>query len=140
MQVVFFVGLIILIIAVGAIGGSRRKIRIRARAEANYRRSLTGLRQSPANVALREQTLALGRVYSGLTRNNQGIAIFDEVALMNDINAACGAAAAHSLPVENKQFVPNVEQRLIKLSELKRKGLITEEEYNSGRGKILDEV
>ncbi len=64
------------------------------KAKAAYQRSLGALATAPTNAALKKQTLTLGRTYSNLTRDRKGVALFDEVALMNDINAACAAAAA----------------------------------------------
>ena len=80
----------------------------------------------------------MGRTYSNLTRNKQGVTIYDEVALSNDINAACAGAATL---VSNKQTESQIiESRLQKLAELKSKGLIDEQEYAARRAKILDEV
>src|SRR5215217_2106412 len=57
-----------------------------------YRSSLSRLKKNPTNAELRGQTLELGRKYSNLTRNRKGVTIFDEVALKNDIDAACAGA------------------------------------------------
>jgi hypothetical protein len=51
--------------------------------------SLKDLKKDPANSDLRQKTLALGRAYSNLARDSKGQTIFDEVALLNDLNAAC---------------------------------------------------
>jgi hypothetical protein len=56
---------------------------------------------------------------------------------MNDINAACAAAPSLSTKTEISQ---TLEQRLAKLSELKEKNLLGEQEYNERRRKILDEI
>jgi hypothetical protein len=105
----------------------------------NYYLSLSKLKKTPTDPDLRQTTLALGRTYSNLTRNNKGVTIFDEVALSNDINAAC-AGAVNIAP--NKQTAPpkTIESRLLKLAELKSHGLISEREYEARRQKILDEV
>ena len=71
-------------------------------AKKSYEESLSELTLAPTNPELKQRTLALGRTYSNLTRDQKGQTIFDEVALMNDINAACAAAtslrrAAHTL-------------------------------------------
>jgi hypothetical protein len=105
-----------------------------------YQDGLRELKNDPANPHLREQTLALGRQYSSLTRNSRGVMIFDEVALMNDINAACAAAAsprhATALPLPKE----SPEMRLAKLADLKSKGVISEAEYGERRRQILAEI
>lgn len=60
------------------------------------------------------------------------------MALMNDINAAC-AAATFSKPVTGVS-ASIVEERLTKLLKLKSKNLITVEEYEQRRQKILDDI
>lgn len=103
-----------------------------------YQRSLATLRSNPTNADLRQMTLQLGRIYSNLTRDKKGVTVYDEVALMNDINAACAASATISKgKAANEQ---TIEERLAKLSELRSKGVIDDQEYTSKRLKILDEV
>ena len=104
----------------------------------NYFNCLSKLKNEPNNPELKQQTLSCGRRYSELTRNKQGIegiTIFDEIALLNDINAACAGAVSISAKAE-----VTVEERLAKLSELKKKDLISDQEYNERRQKILDEI
>ncbi len=96
----------------------------------------------PTNADLKELVLKLGREYSGLTRQfhgTDGITIYDEIALMNDINAACAGATSITprAKIETKQ---TIEHRLEKLLELMGKNLISEQEYNERRQKILDEI
>jgi|ERR1051325_3112707 hypothetical protein len=103
-----------------------------------YFDSLRRLKANPTSADLRQRTLQMGRTYSNLTRNKQGVTIYDEVALSNDINAACAGAATL---FSNKQTESQtIESRLQKLAELKSKGLIDEQEYAARRAKILDEV
>ncbi len=102
-----------------------------------YFDALRRLKASPTSADLRQKTLRLGREYSNLTRNNEGTTIYDEVALSNDINAACAGAA---LVVNKQESFTTVEARLKNLVELKNLGLIDEEEYAATRKKILDEV
>jgi hypothetical protein len=110
-----------------------------AEAKQAYLQSLAKLKLAPTNADLKQRTLELGRAYSNLTRNKQGVTVFDEIALMNDINAACaGATVAHKS--SNEKRSQTIEERLAKLSDLKSKGLISEQEYASSRQKILDEV
>jgi hypothetical protein len=103
-----------------------------------YFDALKRLKANPTSADLRESTLQLGRTYSNLTRNKSGVTVYDEVALSNDINAACAGAATL---VDNKLTQSQtIESRLQKLAELKSKGLIDEQEYTARREKILDEV
>jgi len=59
---------------------------------------------------------------------------------MNDINAATAGAVAQTLASEDRSSQQSPEDRLAKLSELKSKGLIDEQEYASKRKQILDEI
>ena len=110
---------------------------------AAYRASLMALRDDPTNSTLRQRTLELGRAYAHLTRNREGVAIFDEVALMNDITAAVGAASLISgmrnLPPSPLQAA-SIEERLSRLATLRDQGLITAEEYASRRAAMLSEL
>jgi hypothetical protein len=109
-------------------------------AQTKYQESLKKLKNNPTDASLREITLGLGRIYSDLLRNETGVTAFDEIALMNDINAACAGATFISNYKEQTMPPQSIEDRLTKLKELKAKGLIDENEYNSKRQKILDEV
>jgi hypothetical protein len=68
------------------------------------------------------------------------VTLFDEVALMNDINAACGGAPTHPMADRSTPIEQSIEARLAKLADLRSKGLINEDEYISRRKRILDEV
>jgi hypothetical protein len=63
-------------------------------AEGNYRRMLEILRSNPTDPEMREKALKWGRRFAELTRQPVGssVTIYDEVALSNDINAACAGA------------------------------------------------
>ncbi|MFY9823661.1 MAG: SHOCT domain-containing protein [Thermoanaerobaculia bacterium] len=107
-----------------------------------YRSSLELLKQSPNDPECREKTLHLGRYYSNLTRSNRGVTVYDEVALANDIAAACAGAgqipsSAIAVPTIAGQ---SIEQRLGRLKALLESGAIDESEYRERRGKLLDEV
>jgi hypothetical protein len=104
-----------------------------------YQAALSGLKSDPTNANLRQQALHLGRTYSNLTRNKQGVTVYDEMALMNDINAACAGASSAAGDQRRKAGQP-LEERLARLSELRNKGLISEQEYESGRQKIIGEI
>jgi hypothetical protein len=107
-------------------------------ARAAYQGSLSRLKQDPTNADLRQRTLSLGRTYSNLTRDNKGVTIFDEVALSNDINAACAAAGSHQVPTAAP--AQSVDSRLSRLAELHRKGLINDGEFQEQRSRILREL
>jgi hypothetical protein len=114
-----------------------------------YQASLADLKSDPTNAGLRQVTLELGRKYSNLTRNGKGVALFDEVALMNDLNAAAGGTMAIANP-SGPALVPkatgavpgggSVEARLEQLSRLKEKGLIDDVEFRDRRAHILGEL
>ena len=105
-----------------------------------YQASLDKLRQDPTNSSLRQETLRLGRDYSSLTRSNKSVSIFDEVALMNDIQAACaGAIRTHGTSAA-RQAGPSIDERLENLESLRSKGLVSEEEYQTKRQQMIDEI
>ena len=110
-------------------------------AREKYQRHLAMLKKQPHNADLKEETLRLGRVYSNLTRKKKGVALYDEVALMNDISAAtAGAGAPAAAPLPPVPTSPTSEERLRNLARLKEQGLLSEEEYQERRGRILDEL
>lgn len=121
----------------------QEKVNRLQKAQLYYQRSLTRLKSQPDNADLKQKTLELGRVYAHLTRSFNAedgtVTIFDEIALLNDINAACAGAA----PAVTRSAIKerdSVEARLARLSELKDKGLITDAELSGRRQKILDEI
>jgi hypothetical protein len=132
--------LVVPIIIIAAIITAIVKSTNREDARLAYQQRLAQLKADPTNADLRQSTLELGRAYSRRTRNEAGIPSFDEVALMNDINAACaGATGAANSPrgVNSRQ---SIEERLAKLADLKSQGLIDDEEYRTRKKEILDEV
>ncbi len=132
MVVVFLIGLGIMSVQADA---KAKEIR---EAEARYRESLSSLKASPTDADLKEETLRKGRVYSNLNRNKQGVTMYDEVALLNDINAAC--AAAGTLQPAEVEPRKNIEDRLSYLQQLKERKLITDQEYEQRRAEILKEL
>ena len=108
-------------------------------AKIKYQVSLEDLKNSPTNINSREKTLELGRLYSNLTNNLTGVTAFNELALMNDINAACagGNLEQTSQKQNNSQ---TIEERLIILNNLKSNNLIDEQEYTARKQKIIDEI
>lgn len=138
--VLFLVLLIIAVIAarIAAINAARTAQQAKDKAHGAYQASLAQLKLDPANPNLRQETLRLGREYSNLTRDQKGVTVFDEVALSNDINAACAGAAVPrpaSAPI-----AVGVKDRLQKLSSLKAQGLISDAEYEESRRRILAEM
>ena len=103
----------------------------------NYRQSLELLKQQPNDPELRQKALGLGRYYSNLTRSNKGVTVYDEVALSNDINAACAGAGQAA---KDSTTTRPIEERLDQLKALFEKGIISEQEYSERRHKLLDEV
>ena len=101
-----------------------------------YDESLAALTASPADPELRKRALDLGRVYSNLNRDSKGVTIYDEVALSNDIGAACAATevetSRHAV-VEPVAAKADVVERLRTLNDLKSNGLVAEDEFNSLR-------
>ena len=133
------IGLIAIIISLS----NAQKKRI-ADALAAYHASLEKLTDDPTNPILRKATLEFGRAYSNISRNNNGVALFDEVALMNDINAACGGTTAISNsgnpPTPPIDAGLSIQDRLTKLRQLKEQGFVSELEYETKRQKLINEV
>jgi uncharacterized membrane protein len=137
-----YVGVFILILICLALVNYAARIRIRPRereqAYKDYQTALEVLKIEPTNPILRQEALELGRVYANHVRNSQGVTLFDEVALMNDINAVTAGATSHvNAPAPTSD---STKARLTKLSELRANGVITEQEYVAKRQKILDEL
>jgi hypothetical protein len=153
--------LLVIIIAVAVIYYYRIQAEYQAIEEARkaYLAYLSKLKQSPTNADIKQHTLALGRYYSNLTRDNKGNTLFDEVAVMNDINAACAAAnvtpalnstaamygrnnthPANVTPGLNSTVPTSVESRLRTLDDLKNKGLINTAEYDKRRSEIMSSI
>ena len=109
-------------------------------AKINYDESLINLKNDPSNATIKQRTLGLGRIYCNLTRDNKGVAIYDEMALMNDINAAC--AASHQSRPTNIEKIPvlDIEARLLKLQSLKNLGLIDDADFVRKRKEIVDQL
>ena len=139
--VVFLVVIAFALVATYLASEAKRKAL--AAAWAAYQSSLSKLKGDPANPDLRKATLELGRTYSNLSRDKKGVTIFDEVALSNDIQAACAAAAAPPVapPVAlTSSAGGSLEERLKRLSSLKAQGLISDAEFEEGRRKIIGEI
>jgi len=134
------IGIIVIVVA-AAIWSGIQKQKALERAKKAYLEALAQLKGSPTNADLKQHTLALGRAYSHLTRDKKGVSLFDEVALMNDINAACAAASVTpAQPSSGHSAGPSIEARLRTLTDLKDKGLVAPAEYESRRNEILGSI
>lgn len=133
---------VLMIIGILVIRGWRSSQRSNAvtGAYTDYQMSLKKLKADPTSADLKQSTLALGRAYSALTRENKSVTVFDEIALMNDINAATAGAVSSAPAATVTPGVQNVEDRLRQLESLRTKGLVTEGEYQERRTKILSDV
>ena len=133
--IVFIIGGIMIFI-------SLEKQKARERAYGEYQDSLTLLKREPGNSDFRQRTLGLGRVYSDLMRDKKGNTVFDEVALMNDINAACASTqhAVHAQPVSSPSTVQSVEQRLSTLQSLRERDLIDDQDFQRRKQEILSSI
>ncbi|MBN2703011.1 MAG: hypothetical protein JXR23_02270 [Pontiellaceae bacterium] len=102
-----------------------------------YERYLKRLKEDPGNADIRQKTLSCGREYSRILRKSMANSVFDEVALMNDINAAC----AVTQQVSTKPIQPDdIESRLIKLQDLNSKGLIDDADYRKRKEEIMSQI
>lgn len=136
---IFFIVLFVALILIMVVNHGQGQI---AAAKKAYDESLTELRHDPTNANLRQKALELGRSYSNLTRKNKGVALFDEVALMNDLNAVAGGTMAMAGSPLNQagNSRRSVEERLSELTALRERDLINDVEYRERRSSILSEV
>ena len=104
-------------------------------AKQQYDSSLAALRAKPNDPSLRQAALNCGRNYANLTRNQKGVTVFDEVALMNDINAACAAAGVVPQVVAISPI--SIEERLKTVEGLRDKGVLSDDEFAAKRAEIL---
>jgi hypothetical protein len=134
----FFIFFLIVIVIIAAIAGANGKAAQLEAARQAYQNSLANLKKHPTNADVKQRTLALGRDYSNLTRDSKGVTMFDEVALSNDISAACAGATAQVPAVPAARDTPEV--RLEKLAALRARGLVDDQEYQAERRRILSEI
>jgi hypothetical protein len=126
-------GILFSFIAFLLIRANKRKFKRRDKIFKEYRQSLSELRNNPNNAALKERTIMLGRAFSDLTLDKNLNRKFDELALMNEINAVSGVKP-------NPAPAQSVEFRLKQLEDLRSKQLITDSEYISRRQKLINEI
>ena len=132
---IFFVviGLLIWIGVYGAMDLEKRQ----ENARHQYHMCLSSLKKEPDNADLRQRTLAMGRIYSFLLRDAKGNTLFDEIALMNDITAACAATQQVVVaPIASDDLAG----RLRKLQDLKAKGLIDDADYIKRKNEIIAQI
>lgn len=82
-----------------------KKQRVLNEAKVKYYSSLEKVKNKPTSPDLRQETLELGRAYARLTREQKQETIFDEVVLLNDINAACAAAGVQKVAAAKMEDV-----------------------------------
>lgn len=129
---------IAVVIGLAVVAGDARERRLRKAREA-YHASLVELKRDPANPDRKQHALALGRAYSKLTRDRLRVTVFDEVALSNDISAACAGAMVPRV-VAAPSLAPTPEARLARLSSLRAQGLLDDDEYATERRRIISEL
>jgi RNA-splicing ligase RtcB len=107
-------------------------------AKQEYARALAALTQDSENVTKRTAALNAGRKFAGMARQRagqKGRAIFDEVALQNDLNARTGKAAT---PVPAAPGQTDRADQLSKLAALHEKGLLSKEEFDREKRRLLE--
>ncbi|EGY52841.1 SHOCT domain-containing protein [Neisseria shayeganii] len=137
--------IIIVVIIVAIIIQANTELNEREKARKSYLASLEKLKNNPTNPNIKQQTLQLGREYSHLTRNKKGVAIFDEIALMNDINAACAAAtisefSSNSMLERHNNTSSTIQEKINTLTSLYEQGVIDEKEFQQRKKQILDNI
>ncbi len=137
----FWIGVIAVVVGLILVTATQEAKKLTRKA---YQDALHKLKSDPNNPDLREMTLQLGRKYAALMRDSKGHSVFDEVALMNDINAACARAtvgqnAVLKVEVTNPMAVSgkSVAQEIERLGQLLIAGVITGEEFERGKALFL---
>lgn len=100
----------------------------------NYEKALNELKNDPLNTSLKQNALDIGREYSQLNKRLKTKENVNEITLMNDIDAV---SISHSMVNTELDFKKMIEDRLILLFSLLEKGLITQEEYQERKKKVL---
>ena len=67
-----FIIIIVIIVIIGIWGGISRSNQVK-KAKENYEKSLAKLKENPTDADLKQATLELGRIYSNLTRDSNGV-------------------------------------------------------------------
>jgi hypothetical protein len=109
------------------------------KAEMWYREALRMLEEEPDSPERRKIALTTGREYARMVRESSGESLFDELALMNDINVIAGQQVAS--PTTRKAPQPlSYEERLARLQRLAAEGHLTKDEYVEARKRLLSEL
>lgn len=132
----FFVGFVVVVAVIIGVSNGNKLVQ----AKKSYEESLAKLKSDPANSDLRQQTLAFGRAYSNLARDSKGRTIFDEIALMNDLNAACAATQQVISNQTLQTTSQTVAERLVQLQGLKDQGLIDQIDFDRRKSEILAQI
>ena len=109
---------------------SARRAQIAA-AKAAYSQTLAALTLDPTNASCKQAALARGRDYAHALRSARGVTVVDELMIANDLGAACAGAMAAHAPHRS------LESRLSELAEARTSGLITAEECQVARARIV---
>jgi hypothetical protein len=107
----------------------------------DYQVALVKLKSNLTDPDIKRRALEFGCAYAAMTREQNAVTVFDEIALSNDISTATAGAAAAPVLQSIPQPAPvSLSDRLRKLDELRKDGLITDIEYAARRQKIIDET
>lgn len=119
----------------------------------NYQAALAAVSADPDNNAKATAALAAGRAYARAVRahsGQKGVGLFDEVALQNDLAARRGnratAPAPSPLPAPSTSAAAPAElsakadrtEQLLKLAGLHEKGLLSKDEFEREKRRLLD--
>lgn len=105
-------------------------------AKAAYEAALAALSAEPHSNDRRIAALNAGRHYADLARKkagSNGVALFDEVAMQNDLTARLGSGASAPASGGREDRVT----KLTKLAELRDKGVLSPEEFEAEKRKLL---
>lgn len=132
-------------------GGSVARGKRLAETRAEYDEALARLRGDPTSAFYRQRALEVGRALAALSRESGAVTVFDEMALKNDLDAAAAGATVLTAPIAPAASkapatpapaagAPSVADRLRLVADLRTQGLISEEELQARRSKILEGV
>ena len=124
MGVIVFIIIVIIIIAVVINVSNSNK---RESLKSEYENALEGTDKTNA--------LEAGRAYYRFLRKDKKLTIYDEQAITNDLNTMESEVMMNN----SKQSSVSSVDKLEKLAQLKAQGVLTEEEFNQQKAKILNE-
>jgi high-affinity K+ transport system ATPase subunit B len=139
LAVLFFTALVAVSLWMLSEAQARERADALRKASEAYQAALAKFKAQPTDASLRQTALEAGRAYSAVVRESKRVTIFDEIALKNDLDAA-GAGASVAPAASSPTQPSSVSGRLKVLSQLKLEGLISEDEFNDRKGKILSEI